>query len=187
MSTSLLPKKYEEFAFVLDSIPHGRSMIIRGREGPIVQAIGEDRLTLLEILALADSTFEIGERIGIGKQDRVKVMSVLGKLSHDELTTDAKDDLSIVVEKLVIANESRFVAYFNEAQPVTPRLHALEVIPGIGKTFMMQILREREKKPFDSLDDLQKRVGVREPAKLITRRILEEIAGGSRISLFVQR
>jgi len=114
-------------------------------------------------------------------------MSVLGKLSHDELTTDAKDDLSIVVEKLVIANESRFVAYFNEAQPVTPRLHALEVIPGIGKTFMMQILREREKKPFDSLDDLQKRVGLREPAKLITRRILEEISGGSRISLFVQR
>ncbi len=187
MSTSLLPKKYEEFAFVLDSIPHGRSLIIRGREGPIVQAIGEDRLTLLEILALSNSSFEVGERIGIGKQDRVKVMSVLGKLSHDDLTADAKDDLPSVVEKLVIANESRFVAYFNEAQPVTPRLHGLEVIPGIGKTFMMQIIKERERKPFESFEDLQKRTSVREPAKLVTKRILEEIAGGSRINLFLQR
>lgn len=187
MSSDQLPKKYEEFAFVLDSIHHGRSSIIRGREGPIVQAIGEDRLTLLEILAGPNSTFDVGERIGIGKDGRMNVVSVLGKLSYEELTNSAKSDLSTVVDAIVIANEDRYISYFNEAQAVTPRLHALEIIPGIGKTFMMQIIKERDKKLFENFEDLQQRVGLRDAAKLISKRIVEEVSGGSRLNLFVRK
>ena len=47
---------------------------------------------------------------------------------------------------MIAENESRYVTYFNELQPLTPRLHALELIPGIGKTFMRQIVSERERK-----------------------------------------
>jgi len=92
-----------------------------------------------------------------------------------------------VVETLVKNNEKRFVEVFNTLQPVTPRLHALELIPGIGKTFMRQILEERSRRPFTSFEDLQQRTGLREPAKLVSKRIVEEITGGSRISLFIRR
>ena len=71
----------------------------------------------------------------------------------------------------------RFIDHINNAQPVTPRIHALELIPGIGKTYMLTIIREREKKKFDSFADLQARVGLRDPSKLIVKRIVEEIAG----------
>lgn len=187
MSSILVPKKYEEFAYVIDFIPHGRSTIIRGREGPIVQAIGEERLTLLEILATEDSSFQSEERIAIGKEGRSKIISVLGKLSYEELTQEAKDELADVIETIVKSNEVKYIAYFNELQAVTPRLHALELIPGIGKTFMLEIIKQRDMQPFTSFDDLQKRVGIREPAKAVAKRILEEIAGGSRINLFVRR
>jgi putative nucleotide binding protein len=70
---------------------------------------------------------------------------------------------------------------------MTPRLHALELIPGIGKTFMKQIVNERERKKFESFQELSKRVGVRDPVNLVARRIVEELSGGSRISLFVHR
>lgn len=182
-----MPKKYEEFAYVLDFIPHGRSTIIKGREGPIVQAIGEERLTLLEILATEDASLQVGERVAIGKEGRLKIVSVLGKLSYEELTQEAKNELSEVIEIIVKANESKYVAYFNELQAVTPRLHALELIPGIGKTFMLEIVKQRDRQPFTSFDDLQKRIGIREPAKAVAKRILEEISGGSRINLFVRR
>ncbi|MBI4258268.1 MAG: DUF655 domain-containing protein [Thaumarchaeota archaeon] len=182
-----LPKKYEEFAYVLDFIPRGKSVVIKGREGPLIQALGEERLTLLEILAMNGARFEVGERVGIGKEGRIKVISVLGRLNYEELTNDAKRELPNVIEKLVKTNENRYVAYFNELQPVTPRLHALELIPGIGKTFMFQIIDARSRKPFESFDDITKRVGLREPSKLVAKRITEEIVGGSRINLFVKK
>ena len=180
-------KKYEEFAYVLDFLPRGKSAVIKGREGPIVQAIGEERLTLLELLAMENQDFEVGEKVRIGKEGREKIASVLGKLTYSELTPESVAALPSVVETLVKASESKFVVYFNELQPLTPRLHGLELIPGIGKTFMKEIVEMREKKPFTDFEDLQQRVGIREPAKLIARRIIEELSGDERINLFIKR
>ncbi len=180
-------KKYEEFAYVLDFLPRGKSVVIKGREGPMVQAIGEERLTLLELLAMENQNFDVGERVKIGKEGREKIVSVLGKLAFEELSSEAKGALPVVVENLVKANEAKYVSYFNELQPLTPRLHGLELIPGIGKTFMKEIISTRERQPFTSFDDIQKRVGLRDPARMIARRIVEELSGGSRISLFVKK
>lgn len=180
-------KKYEEYARVLDFMPRGKSVVIKGREGPMVQAIGEERLTLLELLAMENKDFEIGEKVKIGKEGREKIVSVLGKLAYEELSPEAKSSLPLVVENLVKGNETKYVAYFNDLQPLTPRLHGLELIPGIGKTFMKEIVEMREKQPFTSFDDVQERVGLREPAKMISKRIVEELAGDSRVSIFVKK
>ncbi|HYC26781.1 MAG TPA: DUF655 domain-containing protein [Nitrososphaerales archaeon] len=180
-------KKYEEFAFVLDFSPRGKSMVIKGREGPMVQALGEDRLTLLELLGMENQSFETGEKVKIGKEGREKIVSVLGKLSYEELTPESVGSLPMVVESLVKENEAKYVAAFNDLQPLTPRLHGLELIPGIGKTFMKEIVEMREKQPFVSFDDIQKRVGLREPAKMIAKRIIEELQGDSRVSIFVKK
>ena len=72
------PRKYEEYAYVLDFTPRGKSITVRGREGVIIQAIGEERLTLLELLGIQNATVEIGERLYIGREGREKVSSVLG-------------------------------------------------------------------------------------------------------------
>ncbi|MHB8568165.1 MAG: DUF655 domain-containing protein [Nitrososphaerales archaeon] len=185
-STPVQPKKYEEYAYVIDFIPQGKSIIIKERDGPLVQAIGEERLTLLEILAAGDADFRVGERIPIGKENRSKVVSVLGRLSFDELSAQGLSELHGVIEKMIRENEKRFIEYFNELQPITPRLHALELIPGVGKTFMKQIVNQRDIKKFDNFADLEKRAGIRDPIKLVAKRIIEELSGGSRISIFVR-
>ena len=181
------PRKYEEYAYVLDFVERGKSSTVRGREGIIVTGIGEDRLTLLEILGVPDSSFEVGERIYIGKEGRTKVLSVLGKMVHEKISSTAQNELAGVVEIIVNQNEKKFLDYINNSQPLTPRIHALELIPGIGKTYMKLILEEREKKKFESFDDLQNRVGLKEPIKQICKRILEEITGDTRMNLFVKR
>jgi len=180
-------KRYEEFAYVLDFIQRGRSSIIKGREGPVVQALGEERLTLLELLAVENEDFETGEKLRIGREGRAKILSVFGKLAYEDLTSEAKAQLLGVCEIIVKNNEARYVAYFNELQPLTPRLHGLELIPGIGKTFMKTIIELREKQPFTSFDDIQNRVGLREPAKLVAKRIAEELTGASRVNIFVKK
>jgi putative nucleotide binding protein len=180
-------KRYEEFAYVLDFISRGKSSIIKGREGPLIQALGEERLTLLELLAVENEDFETGEKLRIGREGRAKILSVFGKLAYENLTSEAKSQLLSVCEAIVKNNEARYVAYFNELQPLTPRLHGLELIPGIGKTFMKTIIEVREKQPFTSFDDIQNRVGLREPAKLVAKRIAEELSGASRVNILVKK
>ncbi len=181
------PRKYEEYAYVLDYTQRGKSATVRGREGLIVQGIGEEHLTLLELLGVQNMNFEVGERVYIGREGRDKVISVLGRLDYEYISQSAKNDLPAIVEKIVLQNEKRFIDHINNAQPVTPRIHALELIPGIGKTYMLTIIREREKRKFDSFADLQTRVGLRDPAKLIVKRIVDEIAGQARMNLFVRK
>jgi putative nucleotide binding protein len=181
------PRKYEEYAYVLDYTQRGKSATVRGREGLIVQGIGEEHLTLLELLGVQNMNFEVGERVYIGREGRDKVISVLGRLEYEYISQSAKNDLPAIVEKIVLQNEKRFIDHINNAQPVTPRIHALELIPGIGKTYMLTIIREREKRKFDSFVDLQTRVGLRDPAKLIVKRIVDEIAGQARMNLFVRK
>tara|TARA_B100000745_G_scaffold81244_1_gene50267 strand:- start:279 stop:845 length:567 start_codon:yes stop_codon:yes gene_type:complete len=181
------PRKYEEYAFVLDFDTRGRSSTVRGRDGIIVTAIGEDHLTLLEVLGIPNSIFEVGEKIFIGKEGRTKILSVLGKMDYEKISSSAQSELETVVENIVTINESKFVDYLNKAQPLTPRIHALELIPGIGKTYMKIMLEEREEKQFESYQDLQERVGFKEPVKHISERIMDEITGESRMNLFVKR
>ena len=180
-------RKYEEYVYVLDSEAHGKSTTVRGRSGIIVTAIGEEKLTLLEILGIENTEFEIGERLYIGKEGRTKIQSVLGKMYYEKISESAKNEIPGIVELIVRKNEKNYVDYINNAQPLTPRIHALELIPGIGKTYLNSIIQEREKKPFESYDDIERRAGLKEPIMHLTKRILEEISGETRMNVFVKR
>jgi len=80
------------------------------------------------------------------------------------------------LEKLVKEDEKRFIRAFNEAKPITTRLHTLDLLPGIGKKLMWAILEERKKGAFSDFEDLMKRVkGLHHPEKIIAKRIEEEI------------
>jgi putative nucleotide binding protein len=63
-------------------------------------------------------------------------------------------------------------------------MHALELLPGIGKKSMWQIINAREKKPFDSFKDIQDRTSVGDPIKVIAKRILDELTGGEKYRIF---
>ena len=181
------PRKYEEYAYVLDFNSKGRALTVRGRDGIIVTAIGEDRLTLLEILGSEDSVFDVGEKIYIGKEGRTKVQSVLGKLDYEQISSSAQSELSTVVQSIVENNEDRFVDYVNNAQPLTPRKHSLELLPGIGKTYLKVIIEQINKQKFTDYRDLEERAGLKEPVQHISKRIMEEITGVTQFRLFVKK
>ena len=180
-------RKYEEYAYVLDYSSQGKSKTVRGRDGVVIIALGEERLTLLEILGVEDSTFDVGEKIYIGKEGRTKVQSVLGKLDYEQTTGSAQIELDNVVKTIVTENEERFVNYINNAQPLTPRRHSLELIPGIGKTYLKLLIEEINKQKFLNYQDLEERAGLKEPVIHLSKRIIEEIKGETLFKLFVKR
>jgi putative nucleotide binding protein len=182
-----MEKRYEERAYVLDFLPHGRPSARPGyRAGALVQVVGEEFFTLLEAVVKEGIFMKPYERVYVGKDPRDKVTYILGRIGYEELTSAAKMELPGVIEKIVLNRENWFVNFFNVAQAITPRMHALELIPGIGKKYMWQIINERERNPFKNFDDLQQRANIPNPAKLITKRILEELAGESKYRLFTR-
>ncbi len=180
-------KRYEEYAYVLDNLPYGRPGSRPGyRAGALVQVIGEAYFTLLEAISREDITFKTSDRVYVGKEAREKITYIIGRIGYEELTSNAKMELPNVIEKIVLNRKGWFVNFFNTAQAITPRMHMLELIPGIGKKYMWQILDEREKAPFKSFDNLQQRAEIPNPAKLVTKRILEELSSESKYRLFTR-
>ena len=180
-------KRYEEYAYVVDYLPHGRSEARRRYQaGALVQAVGEEFFTLLEAIAKEGVILKLYDRVYVGKDNREKITYIIGRINYDELTSNAKMELSNVVEKIVLSRESWFINFFNAVQAITPRMHALELIPGIGKKYMWQIIDERERKPFENFEDLQQRANIPSPAKLVAKRILEELPGESKYRLFTR-
>jgi len=181
-------KKYEEYAYLLDELPHGRPGASRPtyHARGIIQIIGETYFTLLEAEPRKDSTFNIRERIYVGKEGRTKVSHILGRITYDELSSAAKAELPTVVETIIKNSGIRFIYFFNSSQPVTPRMHSMELIPGIGKKLMWQILEQRERQPFKSFEDLQERVNITDPVKLLTRRVLKELSQEEKYLLFTR-
>ena len=164
-----------------------KSKTVRGRDGIIITALGEERLTLLEILGAEDSIFDIGEKIYIGKEGRTKVQSVLGKLDYKQISGSSQSEIDNVVKTIVTNNEERFVDYINNAQPLTPRKHSLELIPGIGKTYLKLIIEQINRQKFLNYKDMEERAGLKEPVNHLSKRIIEEISGETQFRLFVKR
>jgi putative nucleotide binding protein len=178
---------YEDSAYVLDYLPFGKiGTRAKYRGGAVVQMIGESYFTLLEANAREGVALRPLDRVHVGKEKRNEITYILGRIGYDELTGNAKMELESAVQKIVWNREKWFVKFFNSAQPITPRMHALELIPGIGKKYMWDILDGRDGRSFESFEDLQSRVNMPNPAKLIAKRIVEELSGESKYRLFIR-
>ena len=66
-------------------------------------------------------------------------------------------------------------------------MHALELLPGVGKKHMWEILEARKEEPFASFADIKKRVKlVSDPRKAIINRVFNEVSGKEKHFLFVR-
>jgi putative nucleotide binding protein len=186
-----MEKRYEENAYVLDFLSHGKPGFrptgrAGYRAGALIQCVGEEFFTVLEALVKESLVLKPGDRVYVGKDSRSEVTYIIGRIGYEELTAAARSELTSVIGKIVQNREKWFVNFFNTARAITPRMHALELVPGIGKKYMWQVINERQRKPFESFEDLQKRTELPNPVKLITKRVMEELEGDSKYRLFTR-
>lgn len=171
------PPKKEEVARILDYLPYGHVAESRSyQKHPLVLSIGESNFVLIELTPKEGVVPELGSRVYIGGGERDIIDHVNRRIGYEELSNSAKNELPFVVQRIILDNEARFIRFFNEAGPLTTRMHSLELLPGIGKKLMWAILKERKRGPFKSFKDLTERIkGLYNPEKLISRRIEDEL------------
>jgi putative nucleotide binding protein len=175
----------EESVIVLDYLPYGYPL--ERNHFPVVQAIGKNNFTLLQLAPRKGENFQSQEEVYIGEGKRDKIQFIQGRLLREKLTENAKAQLSEVIAKSIAANEAKYVEFFNKAQAINTRLHQFELLPGFGKKHSEAVLEERENKPFESMEDIRKRVhGIPDPQKAIEKRIFEELTEIQRQNLFIR-
>lgn len=183
-----MEREKEEKVVVLDFLPNGYALDARPShlKTPIAQAIGEKRFVLLELVPKKGIHLQPYEEVYIGDGKREKIHHIVGKLEVNKLTTTAKSELGFVIKDLVEKNQGDFVNFFNNAKPLSTRMHQLELLPGLGKKHMWEIIESRKEKTFENFNDIKKRVKLMpDPQKAIIKRIMLELEGKEKHKIFV--
>ncbi len=175
--------KKEENAIILEYLPNGYPL--EKKMMPIAQAIGEKTLVLLELVPRRGVDLKIGEKVYIGEGKRDKVYYILGRLHREKLTESAKQQLGEFINKVVEENEKEFVEFFNNSDAINKRTHQIELIPGLGKKHMQEILKQRKEKNFESFQEMKSRIqNLPDPKKAVEKRIFQELTNIERYNLF---
>lgn len=178
----------EELAIVLDFLPNGYPFEkSTGLKTPIAQALGKSRFSLLELIPKKGIFLQPYEEIYIGEGKRDKIHHIKGKMNIKNLTQTAKSELEFVIRDIIKKEEKKFVDFFNNARPLSTRMHQIELLPGMGKKHMWQIIEERQEKPFESFLDIKQRVKlIPKPEETIVKRIVKELTGDEKHKLFTE-
>lgn len=178
----------EEKAIILDFLPNGYPSDTRPAhmKTAIAQAMGANHFILLELVPKKGVFLKSEQEVYMGEGKREEIHHISGRINFLRLTQTAKMNLEDLLKKLVVESEQKFIEFFNKAGPINARRHQLELIPGIGKKHMWEILEKREEKPFENFQDLKERVKLMpNPESAIIKRILLELNEEDKHRLFV--
>src|SRR3989344_6569401 len=109
-------KQKEEYAIILDYLPYGYPL--EGKMNPIAHAIGEENLTLLQLIPRKGVSLQIKERVYIGEGKRDKIYYIMGRLPFEKLTENGKVQLDEFIASFIKGNEQKFIGFFNNATAI---------------------------------------------------------------------
>tara|TARA_B100002052_G_C15671712_1_gene502020 strand:- start:266 stop:805 length:540 start_codon:yes stop_codon:yes gene_type:complete len=166
----------EDYAYVLDVLPEGRpDSKRRFRREAVVYGLGIEEFKIFDMKPIPGAAINIGDRCYIGKEteERKQIDHVRARVNFIDLTHTAQSELSFVLDEIVKENEEKFIQFYNHAGPISRRYHSLELIPGLGKKTMNQIVSNR---PYKTFEEMQEKIpNFRNPEKYISQRIEGEI------------
>ncbi|MCY0849182.1 DUF655 domain-containing protein [Sulfuracidifex metallicus] len=175
----------DDIVYVLDYMREGNPLDRHKFHSnkPLIQAVGRDFFTLCEIV-VQDTSKDIQLEQKIDLKEETGIMFDVN-ITYEDLTSVARDSLKRVLYTILTEKENEIIKFFNNAGPLTLKLHSLELIPSIGKKTLRMLLEERRKKPFENYKDLESRTSIKDVKSLIVERIINEMKGEEKYYLFV--
>lgn len=179
-------KKFRDVV-ILDLLLHGHPEEDRPSwaKTPLAQVLTFPDFVLYEVKVNKNSDIKVQEQKTYEAFLReLKLKDVLKKIDYNDLTNTSKALIQLILEKEVLKYEEEFINFFNNSTSITPRMHALKLLPGIGQKHMWEILEAREKQKFTTFQDIADRTSISNPAKLIAQRIIKELQRDAKYYLF---
>lgn len=179
-------KKFREI-IILDLLMHGHPEEDKPSwaKTPIAQVLTFPDFVLYEVKVNKNSNIEVQEQKTYEEfLNEEKLREVLKKIDYNDLTSTSKALIQSILEKEVLKYEEEFINFFNNSTSITPRMHALKLLPGIGQKHMWEIIEARERQKFGAFQDIADRTSISNPAKLLAQRIIKELQRDVKYYLF---
>jgi putative nucleotide binding protein len=158
-------------AIVIDMTPQTTSE--QPLEGTV---LSEADFRLYETTFIEGTDVSIGDRLVLAPTEEREEIDAFREVGFSDLSNTARNELEYAIDAIIDADPQRFYTVYNEAGPISLRLHQLNLLPGIGQKLRDAILDARKRGPFDSFDAVADRVdGLHRPREIIAERILEEL------------
>lgn len=171
----------DNWAIVLDYLQNGYPT--QTKSHPVAQVIGTENFNLLEVIPREDATFEPMDKVYIGEGKRDQIKSVIGRIYSSKLTKNAKIWFEFAIRNIITTQEKKFVDILNKMGPTTILAHSLDFI-GLSHSKRDEFLKEREKCPFKSFQDISLRTNI-DVVPLIIKHILLELDNISKYYFFL--
>ena len=158
-------KKDEDYGLVLSTK--------ESEDNKSARIVGTSHFQLVDFELDPDADVRVQEKIFIGKGNET-IKQERSQLSYDDLNKDEEFELEKAVHSIVIANEPKYIKFFNDQSKDASQLHLLD---GISRKLGSKILAEKELNgDFESFEDIDERIKFIESSKdLIVKRVLYEI------------
>lgn len=170
-------KKFRELV-ILDILLHGHPEEDKPSwsKTPIAQVLTFPDFVLYEVKCNRDSEIKIQEKNTY--EDFLiqnKLREVLKKIDYKDLTNTSRALIQPILEKEILNYEEEFLNFFNNSTSITPRMHSLKLLPGIGQKHMWEIIEARNRQKFTTFQDITDRTSLSHPTKQLAQRIIKEL------------
>ena len=144
-----------------------------GEDKKTARIIGYDNFILMDLDLNEDVDVKLQDKIPLGK-DSEFVKQERAHLSYDDLNKNEEFEVEKAVFSIVIANEPKYVKFFNDQSKEASQLHFLDPL---NRKKGSKIIAEKELNGnFESFEDIDNRVSFIESSKdLIVNRVLYEL------------
>ena len=170
-------KKFREIV-ILDLLLHGHPEEDKPSwsKSPIAQVLTFPDFVLYEVKCNRDSEIKVQEKNTYeGFLNQNKLREVLKKINYKDLTNTSKALIQPILESEVLNYEEEFIYFFNNSTSITPRMHSLKLLPGVGQKHMWEIIEARNRQKFTTFQDISDRTSMSNPTKQIALRIIKEL------------
>ena len=119
----------------------------------------------------------VGNRIymGIDHAQREVVQDVLGFARIRDLSNAASQELPIVIQQIIEDSPDIFIQqFFNRAGNLSLKMHAFELLPGVGNKKAMDMVASRGRVGWENFTQLNEDCNIN-GAELLARRFVSEI------------
>lgn len=119
----------------------------------------------------------VGERIymGIDHDKREVVQDILGFARIRDLSNSASVELPVVIQQIIEDSPDVFIQqFFNRAGNLSLKMHAFELLPGVGNKKAMEMVSSRGRAGWDNFAQLNEDCNIN-AQELLAKRFVSEI------------
>ena len=138
--------------------------------GHEIQCISEPSLYLVRARVTESNDISVGGSFQLPSEN----IGALSEVRLKDLSGSSQQELVGALSASICNDPERHISFYNSAGPMSLKFHAFQLLPGIGNSKALQMVKERGVTGWNSFDEVDEACGI-ESVRLLAERYVKEM------------